>query len=262
MQQYFNMLKKKLSCVGKQDLSISELTKKIAILAGYKREKYVFSCGTSRIRTMYDYSFDENLTTQWIVHYAGIYYKTLMKYPDVKEHYVDIINETFYTIMNSLDLDLLVNDSSINAMFTFSLRSRIYDYLERAVKHRNILCEDEDLSNKINRLDTENNIEYNLEDNNDLVSDDCYIDVKNCVTTNIGKRLLFMMLNSGKKVQFRSIDKYLHLDIEQCNDVTKNQIVDSYNKIIDTFSTYVVDKKCRHITTKTLKYSFEKGVKV
>ena len=95
-----------------------------------------------------------------------------------------------------------------------------------------------------------------------LLDDDCYIDVKNCVTTNIGKRLLFMMLNSGKKVQFKSIDKYLHLDIEQCNDVTKNQIVDSYNKIIDTFSTYVVDKKCRHITIKTLKYSFEKGAKV
>lgn len=254
MYKYFTMLSK-IAELDNRCLSIKEITIELANSAGYHRDVFTFKNGNQRIRTMYDSKFDDVLTAKWLCYYKHLFVSKLSKHPELKEFHDFIINRTFMIVMNSVNLDKLVNDDVINKYVNIALGNRISEVLQ-------IIGSQERLKNGKFKLKTAiNHMSISLESlqesgnynaiYNDVNYSELVVDLKHKLCDNkLGLELLNLMLESNYKIRVNSIDQYVKCEQTEEN---KKALTDAYNIIKNTLREHLhipkTDRRWKPIKT-------------
>lgn len=262
---------KSIADLDKTQYSISELTIKLAKDAGYYRGLYTFKNGNTRLRTMYKYPFNNILAAKWIYSYKKLFISKLYSHPEYSEYYTFIINRTFSSVMNNIQLEKITSDNIIHkytnlalidrlgeVLYEIGSQSRLQDYNNgkklkfRLKKISNTLVQPlEDLCNN----------GYDIDDELSLNLDPIVLDLKSKLETNpIGNRVLYSILYSNKKIQLDNICDYIYLSEDEKNEETKNNIIKALNTIISYLSDNNIYTKKNFKPIKNI--SFNRKIKI
>ena len=244
IKEYFDILQSSFPSDYKKTASIRDVTVKMAELAGYKREPHTFANGNVREMTKYERPFDDLLVAEWLLYFKKLFIGKLTKLPKLKEYWVDIINEVFYSVMRSLVIERLINDAVVVRYVNKSLSDSISDYLKE-IGSISRFQEWED-SGKL-RFKQRRSLNYNMlsvdatDDDGNLMLDvvdeedhfqEMLLDMyKEIGDDDLSNRLLDAMLFSGKKVLLYKIDDYIEMSEEEKTEDNKLKLRLAYNKI-------------------------------
>lgn len=247
--------------------SIRKLTFDIADSGGYQRKVVKFKNGNVRERTIYSKRFDSVLVALWLLHYKRFFISRLKRRKCLSEHYVDIINKTFFVVMGCLNKDKVMFDNTLNKYVAIALMSRIKDYSRQEGSKT---CTDSyEKGKKCNfvqkyavlnqAVPIESVNESNLQMFDDGQIEDVAIELSRLVSDNpFGERVLNFLLVSDKKISLKNIDKSLSMSELECTDENKRLILDAYNKIKKYLLKYIEsDKTFYNTTLLSISYSFE-----
>lgn len=252
IKEYFDILQSSFPSDYKKTASIRDVTVKMAELAGYKREPHTFANGNVREMTKYERPFDDLLVAEWLLYFKKLFIGKLTKLPKLKEYWVDIINEVFYSVMRSLVIERLINDAVVVRYVNKSLSDSISDYLKE-IGSISRFQEWED-SGKL-RFKQRRSLNYNMlsvdatDDDGNLMLDvvdeedhfqEMLLDMyKEIGDDDLSNRLLDAMLFSGKKVLLYKIDDYIEMSEEEKTEDNKLKLRLAYNKIKKVLKHYV-----------------------
>lgn len=265
---YFKLLQS-LADLDKSNDSITVITTKLAESAGYHRGLYTFKNGNVRERALYNKKFDDVLTAKWMCYYKTLFVSKLVKHPELSEYHVSIINDTFHQVMQSINLDKIVDDRCISKYVNSALSCKIGIVLFIMGSSRRL---EEYNNGGRRRFHYKSVLNYNTTSLDAIVENNNYsprasdeidvnpliIDLKSKLAHNkYGLRLLEALLSSQKKVMLNHIDDFVLIDDGDFNDKTKLDILTAYNIIRLALSEYMPDKPYRKSTIRSVRYSFE-----
>jgi hypothetical protein len=268
MIEYFKLLQP-VADIDKSLDSIKDITVTLANKAGYHRGLYKYKNGRVRERAFYDKKFDDILTAKWMCFYKNLFISKLIKHPEFSEHHVTIINDVFRVVMQSLNLDKIVNDNCINKYVNSALSCKIGEVLFLMGSSRRL---EEHRSGGKRRFRYKSVLNYNTASLDAIMEGNTYLpkapddedvnpmilDLKSKLSHNkYGLRLLEALLSSQKKVMLNHIDDFVLIDDVDFNDKTKLDILTAYNTIRLTLSEYMPDKLYKKSTIRNVRYSFE-----
>ena len=273
MYKYYQLIERIANLDPKQYKSIAELTKELAIKAGYHRDMFTFKNGNKRERTFYDRSFDDVLTAKWFMYYKKLFFSKLSRHPEMSEYYSFILNRTFLIVMQSYRMDIAKEDNIINKNVNMALANRIGEVLyimgssvrmemyqnKANSKEKNKLLLNTAINHMAQSLDKMYeevgfNAEYEEKGLQDIL-----IDLRNKLSGNkFGAKLLDAMLSSNKKIQPSHIDDFIYITRDECTEENKSKIVEAWNDIESILKTYVDSSKYKWGKIKKVGYSFEK----
>ena len=272
IKEYFDILQSSFPSDYKKTASIRDVTVKMAELAGYKREPHTFANGNVREMTKYERPFDDLLVAEWLLYFKKLFIGKLTKLPKLKEYWVDIINEVFYSVMRSLVIERLINDAVVVRYVNKSLSDSISDYLKE-IGSISRFQEWED-SGKL-RFKQRRSLNYNMlsvdatDDDGNLMLDvvdeedhfqEMLLDMyKEIGDDDLSNRLLDAMLFSGKKVLLYKIDDYIEMSEEEKTEDNKLKLRLAYNKIKKVLKHYVNQrgKNWKHVPAGRVHYVSE-----
>jgi hypothetical protein len=271
MQRFFKYAEQ-IATLDDTTYSIKDLMFEIANRAGYHRGIREFKNGNKRIVTKYTKPFDNVLVCKWFVNYKKLFVSKLISHPELEEFHVQIITETFFAVMKSLNLDKITCDNAVNRLVTLAFGNRIGYVLFTIGSEKRI-------KDHMEKNPTIHNVRMNSAINHMAISLDSFVtepasaiyedegfdsllvDLRMSLKDNpYGERMLEAMLYSNKKLQLDHIDDFVYLTKDECNDTTKVALTLAYNTIKSILKSYVGDKSKNwgNITTKKIKYSFER----
>ena len=136
------------------DIDIAELTKQIAILAGYKRINKKKKNGKTSEQNSFDKPFDNSLTCLWFCYYRFLFFRRLCR-EEYKEIAFKIIYQTFFRFMRYVNIDILNSGKQITTLFNFVLNSNLINEYQQKKKTQKFyeegcLSYDENLKNEFN----------------------------------------------------------------------------------------------------------------
>ena len=268
MIEYFKLLQP-IADIDKSLDSIKDITIALANKAGYHRGPYLLKNGSVKERALYIDKFDDVLTAKWICYYKKLFISTLIKHPELSDFHVNIINDTFKSVMQSLNIDKIVNDDCINkytnmalsckigiAIFDRGSVNRINDYNQggrRKFRFKSVLNYN---SCSYDALVESSHFDISCDDS-DLGTASIVIDLKHQLSNNkYGLRLLEAMLTSRKKIMLSHIDDFVLIDEGDFNDVTKESLLSAYNTIQQSLRKYSINTSRPVKLRKSIKFSF------
>ena len=273
MYKYYQLIERTANLDPKQYTSIAELTKELALKAGYHRDLFTFKNGNKRERTFYDRPFDNILTAKWFMHYKKLFFSKLSKHPEMSEYYSFILNRTFLIVMQSYRMDIAKEDNIVNKNVNMALANRIGEVLyiigsgarlekyqnKKDSKEKNRLLLNTAVNHMAQSLDQMyEDVGFNAEYEEKGV-DDILVDLKNKLHGNkFGIKLLEAMMSTNKKIQPSHIDDFIYMTKEECTEENKGKIVEAWNEIESVLKTYVDSSKYKWGKIKKVGYSFEK----
>lgn len=272
MYDYFRVLKDTAD-EDVNDYNIADITKKLAVDAGYHRVIYTLKNGKQKERTEYCRPFNNILTAKWLLTYKRLFILKLYKQKDIEEYHVQIINDTFIMFMNRLQLDKLADSGSVNKYVYMTLISRITQtrievgslsriqlYNSGSKKRfrdckviNRVSCSYEEMLDKENFFDIEDTDTSNM--------GDFYIimELKSKLIDNpYGIRLLEAMLNSRKHICLSRIDLYVNLKDSEKTEETKKMLLKAWNTIVSTLKVYSLNTtNRRYVQARAIHFSDE-----
>lgn len=293
MNDFFSLMRKVANTDDRKYDSIMELTRDIAISAGYALEDYTQKNGKTRIRTIYTKPWDDALVAKWFLFYGNYFKSKLYKLPALREYYPAILQRTFSIYFGMLKLDKLESDKAVTAYIKMTFSARIGEAMNsmgsltkmRENERRRQLRKDikdglveekshgevkntcavgtafNENSLSLDQLKEDINLDVKSEDNN-LSS--VLIDLKSELEdSDIGLRLLDCMLYSGRKIAFGNLSDYMEFsesELKKSNGIiefkeeTRQQLNDSYNIIISYLKDILPETDFSK-TKRTFKYS-------
>ena len=266
MYEYFSILEDYVKGVDAYD-SIKKLTFDVADSGGYQRKVIQLKNGNFRERTVYSKKFDSVLVALWLLHYKKFFISRLSRKKGLSEHYVDIINKTFFVVMGCLNKDKVMFDNTINKYVSLSLVSRLREFSKR--DSSKFYTEGYEKGKKYDfvqkyavlnqAVPIESVNENNLCVFDDSQIDDIALDLSNLVSDNpLGERVIDFLLVSDKKVNLKNVDLSLSMLPEECTEENKRLILDAYNKIKKYLLDYTEsDKVFYRASLSNVTYSFE-----
>ena len=299
MHGFFKTMQRVAATDETEYTSIMELTKEIAIRAGYSREPFLQKNGKTRVRTVYKNKWDDVLVAKWFMFYKNYMVSQLLKMPSIKEYYVDILSQTFEYYFKALQLDKLTSDKAVTAYVKLNLSSKIGNTLyymgsvNKLDKNRKVHEYREKVKNgEITEVDPNKMVlkcRDNLGISHNAISidllkeagftsvegvtngeiDTAVIDLKNILNTNeYGVRLLEVMLNTNQKVVLGNIGRYMkfkddELELRDGKLHIKQEITDklqeAYVEISRYLKTFYPEKFKNKIKKPTISYSSSKA---
>lgn len=269
MFDYFKTMHAVAEADERNYTSIRDLTIDVAKSGGYRREDFVYKNGKHIIRTVYNKpsTWDNALVAKWYCFYEKAFYSKLIKHPEFSEYYTFILDRTFTILFNSLQLDKLVCDSVVTALFNMSLANRIGEVLYNIGSKKRL--EDYNsgkgskkilLSTAINHMST--SIESLSEDYNynpsyfDENLNPTILDLRDILKdNNYGDIVLQSLLYSDKKVNITKLNNFI--DIPNKTPEALNSIKDAYIKITNYLYNSIEDNS---ILKNSLKDKYKKIV--
>ena len=139
LSQYFSAIAREARLDSKEWPSILELTKEIAIRAGYTRQEVTQKNGKKVIKTIYTNTikkyndkgeetnpvqFDSILSAKWFMYFKNMFISKLIKQPKLQDYYDYILTETFHAVFSSLNLDKLKYDAGVVKLVKTAFWSR------------------------------------------------------------------------------------------------------------------------------------------
>ena len=252
IKEYFEMLQSVFPKGYKKTDSIKEITVNMATKAGYCRATHTFANGNTREMTQYKDKFDDYLVAEWLLYFKKLFIGKLSKLPKLKEHWVDIINEVFYSVMRSLVIERLANDAVVVRYVNKALSDSISDYLKEigSIKRFQEWEETGKLKFKqrrslnynslsVDATDDDGNLLLDVEDENDHFQEMLMDIHKEIGEDDLSNRLLDALLFSGKKVLLYKIDDYIEMSEEEKTEDNKLKLTLAYNKIKKILKHYV-----------------------
>ena len=269
MVEYFKLLQP-IADMDKSSDSIKDITIALANKAGYHRGPYLLKNGSIKERALYTDKFDDTLTAKWICYYKKLFISTLIKHPELSDFHVNIINDTFKSVMQSLNIDKIINDDCIHkytnmalsckigiAMFDRGSINRIDDYNQggrRKFRFKSVLNYN---SCSYDALVESSHFDVSHSDS-DLDTSSIIIDLRHQLSSSkYGLRLLEAMLTSRKKIMLSHIDDFVLIDDGDFNDDTKASILAAYNTVQKVLQKYSVATTRPIKLRKSIKFSFE-----
>ncbi len=247
--------------------SIMKLTFDIADSGGYKRKYVKFKNGCIRERTVYSKRFNSVLVALWLLHYKNFFIGKLKRRKDLSEHYVDIINKTFFVVMGCLNKDKVRFDNAINKYVALALLSRITDFSKQEMSKvytdpyekgkKYDFVQKYAVLNQAVPIESVNESSLHMFDIG--LVEEVALELSQLVSDNpFGERVLDFLLTSDKKIRLKNIDKSLSMQRHECTEENRKLILDAYNKIKEYLLNYVESNK-RFYTTpiSVITYSFE-----
>lgn len=271
MYKYFEMLKQ-VADTDSTEYQISDLTKEIAIRAGYHRKFITLKNGVRKMHTEYTEPFDNVLTAKWLMYFKNLFILKLGKHPELSEYHVQIINDTFLMFMKRLQLSKAFYDKGIMTYVYDTLYHRITQVLfergscarleafKNGEKRKFRYC------SVLNTVSTSYDALLEQDNNFDVVDYDDELDIE-CVLFDLkeklkynpyGIRLLNAMLGAGRRVKLSAIDNYVELSDDEKTEETKKYLLDAWNTIVTTLKGYI-DTKDNYTWRKarSIKYASE-----
>lgn len=257
--EYFKMLKK-VADEDSNDYDIADITRRLAVQAGYHRAMHTLKNGLQKERTEYYKEFDSVLTAKWLLTYKKLFILKLYCHPELEEYHVQIINDTFIMFMNRLQLDKLVDERTVSKYVYMTLYHRITQTMIEVGSLSRVQSFESGGARKfrdskvLNRVASsydamlDSDCFSDIEDPNSDKVDKSFImiDLKRRLSSNpFGIRLLNAMLDSNKQVHLASIDLYVELKEEEKTKETKKLLLDAWNTIVFTLKEYREDTQCR-----------------
>lgn len=278
MYQFYKLIGQLAETNKKEYSSIKALTIDIAKSGNYRREMVTLKKGTTVERTRYGVvdpvtgkiksCWDNSLVAKWFLFYKKMFFNQILRHPELKEYYVDILQKTFSIYFQSLKIDKISCDQAVTFAVGKVLHNRITYHirllgsLSREEKMRNAelvkkgLINKEDLDpNDIARkrietystmvrrntislnelMDSEDNAglaEKFMKDNNSDIGEltPILMDInKSLKGTKFGARLLQAMLYSDKKISTSNLSAYMNFTKEEEKDPnTLKEIKEDY----------------------------------
>ena len=156
-----------------------------------------------------------------------------MSHPELRDDQILIINNTFFQVVNHINLEKVVNSSVINKLVNISLSNRIgQSMFEKGSKARLDEYIKTGKSNiRLNKIVNTVSMPFSQFEENtnwepyiDFSFDYILSDLQNVIVSNVDKMLIQTMLS--KKVRFskNKVDKYLNLSKCRCTKELKDQI--------------------------------------
>ena len=271
MQRFFKDAERE-AALDNTTYTIKELMFELANRAGYHRGIREFKNGNKRIVTKYERPFDNTLVCKWFANYKRLFISKLITHPELEEFHIQIITETFFAVMKSLNLDKITCDNAVNRLVTLTFGNRIGYVLftigsEKRVKdhiEKNPTTHHVRMNSALNYMSVSLDsfvTEPSAATYEDTGFDSLLVDLRISLRDNpYGERMLEAMLYSNKKLQLNSIDDFVYLTKDECTDTTKKALALAYNTIKSVLRGYVKDddRNWAEVTTKKIKYSFER----
>lgn len=236
MQEYFEELKN-VADTDKNDYGgIYGLTKEIAIRAGHS-----ISCDGN---VSYKKSFDSVLVAKWLCSCRHYFSRCLQKNPSLSNVWVDIINDTFFSFFNHLDLNKLNSDLSVWSFFHKTLKCRIIDAKKGKSQTRN------GLFNKCPQMecissDFADDRYGTLGRHNESAVDESLLKLRrtslDVATMDIGfilkkykygEAIFRRITTSGTHIRYNAIEKEIPIPRSEQTLETKKDLADAFNAIL------------------------------
>lgn len=299
MYQFYKSIKQLAETNGKEYTSIKDLTIDIAKSGNYRREMVTLKNGSTVERTKYGVvdpvtgkrkgCWDDSLVAKWFLFYKKMFFSQILRHPELKEYYVDILQKTFTIYFQSLRIDKINCDQAVTFAVNKVLHNRITYHIRllgsvsREEKMRNAelvkkgLLNKEDLNpNDIARkrietystmvrrntislnelMDSEDNsglAEKFMKDNNSDISElnPILIDInKKLEGRRFGSRLLQAMLYTDRRLSTSNLNAYMEFTKEEAEDPeTLKEIKEDYLTIRKILIEYLPDS-CINIINK------------
>lgn len=270
MNQFFKLMKAVADTGDKEYTDIAELTRDIAIKAGYHKGTKTFKNGKVVDTILYDNKFDDVLVAKWFLYYENFFNGKLYKHPELHDFYVNIITKTFIHFMRFLKLEKIKDGKVVTRMVGLTFANRIGEVLieigseKRMEKHKN--GEGRKLNAKSNyRMNMKKAINYmsisldEIENKNNIFGkeDDINLELMflkdKMAKMPYGTKVLETMLYSNEKISFNMIDKYIELDENEKTDETLEYI----RNAIHTIQYYLIKNGFEQelIENRNIKYS-------
>lgn len=264
MENFFKLMKRVSDSDEREYTSILELTKDIAMSAGYSLEEYTQKNGKTRIRTVYTKPWDSALVAKWFMFYKNYFVSKLYKLPALKDYFTLILNRTFSVYFNALRLEKLSSDKAVTAYIKMTFSARIGEamYLLGSINKlvendrrkqlrkdiRSGKAEELNLSEIRNKCHTSNAFNESMSSLDALKEDinfdirseasdynEVILDLKHKLNGNhIGLRLLECMLYSDKKIVFNNLSNYM--EFKDCELEVKDNVIDLKDEVKDQLS--------------------------
>ena len=165
LSQYFKAIEREANLDPTEYKSIAELTKEIAIRAGWTRQVITQKNGKQVIKTVYTnrktvtvrkngkleevsaINYDSILCAKWYMYFKKHFMFKKKKQKNLNEYFDYILTETFHAVFSSLDLNKNITDASITNLVKLAFASRTgiaiwehgSDRKRQAVKNRDAL---------------------------------------------------------------------------------------------------------------------------
>lgn len=241
MYQYFKSLKE-IANLDNTQYCIKDLTILIMTKAGYRLVQHSFKNGRIILINSFDKQFDDILFAKWILFYQKLFIAKLSKQHEFKEYQIDIINNTFFTVMKSLKIEKITDNNVVNRYVNLTLLSKMNDVLwevgsaKRLDEYNRTKCKPR---LRVKKYLLHNSFSYDslietsdMGDNYYEITDEILFELKTLLSDNpYGELVLQSLLYSNKKVNLLKIDEYIDIDRSMQSNEVKNFILDSINII-------------------------------
>lgn len=257
MQKYFETLEE-ISKGDKNDYGgILGLTREIAKRAGYEKK--------DGERPKYNKEFDSVLVAKWLCFFKKSFFSKLNRLPYMGDSRVDIVDSTFLSIFNSLDLDELHTDASVCTLFHKTLYSRTIDNTRGKSPQRNGFSTDKNCPVFASPSTFRGDDDAEDKSIEDIAIDstesdvDMLLDIFNIVgDSRYGKEIVLGMLTSNKKIGICNIDKYINIPKEEQTKETKIELSRIWNKILNYIDSIGYrGLRTKKVTPSKFRYSWE-----
>ena len=229
MKDYFQMLHTIMPLSS--DRPISAITLDLAERAGRVWD------GKSN---SYSKPFDNELTAEWVLYFEKFFLCNLSKHPELKEYWIDIINDTFFQTMQHFDFSRL-SDASLSRYVFVAFKNKLKSLFSKVgVTKVDRYSGGYFLTDKSpSELSPVSLEDYHTPDSDDLISCELLTDIEQAILGKpFGKEVLDCLLSSSRFMSLELIVRSISKSFGTLTGEQKKQIKDIYftiSHIVDIY---------------------------